>query len=237
MPAAVLEKIRSEDVVFDALEAALERAGYAHVAGFPGGFDYPSFLARLGTLRPQYDGEIVWSIKADPRYDSVYHSLNTKELMPHTECYEFEGDPPRYLALWCVVPPRDGRGKTTLVDGYAFLETLSEAEREHLATREFGFVSTPGLKAMDLDRAARHPVVEERGGQPLILRFSAQCIDHQEDPVFLSVRRRLLDFFEREHVAIGYERGDLLVWDNHRVLHSRTHFTDRRRHLRRVWVG
>jgi alpha-ketoglutarate-dependent taurine dioxygenase len=237
MPVAAPQNITYEDLEEGAFENALARDGYAHASGFPDEFDYERFLRRLGRFVPQYDGRLVWSIKAEARYDDVYHSLNTKELMPHTECYEFEGDPPRYLALWCLVPSQDGQGRTTLADGYEFVETLSDAERRHLARREFEFVSTPGLKSMELGTVARHPLIEERSDGGPILRFSYHCINHEEDPVLLSVRERLLEFFERMHVAVDYERGDLLVWDNHRVLHSRTKFTDRRRHLRRVWIA
>jgi alpha-ketoglutarate-dependent taurine dioxygenase len=237
MSVSISNKIRYGDPENGTLEHVLAQDGYARVAGFPDGFDYESYLGRLGEFVPQYDGRLVWSIRADSRYDDVYHSLNTKELMPHTECYEFEGDPPRYLALWCLVPSSDGLGQTTLADGYEFIRTLSDSERRYLSSREFEFVSTPGLKSMELGTVARHRLIEKRGNEPPILRFTYHCINHGDDPVLLSIRERLLEFFDRTHVAVDYDRGDLLVWDNHRVLHSRTKFTDRRRHLRRVWIA
>jgi alpha-ketoglutarate-dependent taurine dioxygenase len=221
----------------DAYRSLLDRNGYVYLDRVPGDFDHLGFLKRLGPPLPQYDGELVWSIKADPRYDGMYHSLNTKELTPHTECTEFETTPPRYLALWCLVPPADGKGQTILADMYSFLETLTPAERVMLGSRRYEFAATAGLQSMRFGRSAVHPILEDRGAARPLMRFSYSCIVHDDDPFVLDIRARVLDFVDRTHVAIEYSPGALLVWDNHRVVHSRTAYQDRRRHLRRVWLG
>lgn len=221
------------------LRQIVAERGYVYVDGIPPDFDHAAYLAEhVGALMPQYDGQTVWSIKAEERFEGVYHSLNTQPLSPHTECYELDAVPPRYLALWCLVPGPDGEGQTTLADGLAFVDTLSEEERHEIANRRFDFLSTAGLQEMRLGSTARHPILELREERPPILRFTCRCIrDEGRDPFLDDLRRRLLDFFDDTHVAISFEPRALLVWDNHRMLHSRTGYSDPRRHLRRVWLA
>jgi len=90
---------------------------------------------------------------------------------------------------------------------------------------------------MQFGRSAVHPILEDCGAAPPVVRFSYSCIVHDDDPFVLDIRARVLDFVDRTHAAIDHSPGSLLVWDNHRVVHSRTAYQDRRRHLRRVWLG
>lgn len=226
-----------EDYTDGRFRARLGEHGYLFLRGLPAGFDYVAFLRQYGALMPQYDGELIWSIRAIERYDNLYHSLNTKGLMPHTECYEFAGVPPKYLALWCLEPASDPGGQTTVADLREFLRTLTQAERGELAAREYEFVSSAGVQDMRLGLTARHPVLEERPGLPAIFRFSYNCVVHEDDPFLLDIRERVLRFFKENHVCVDYARGDLLIWDNHRTIHSRTAYSDRGRHLRRVWLA
>lgn len=234
-----VRRLPHEELDPTALHERVAKDGYAYVTGIPEEFDHAAWLAEhVGPLMEQYDGRTVWSIKADQRYDGVYHSLNNKPLTPHTECYEWTELPPRHLALWCVVPGDGEGGQTTLGDGFAFLDTLSAADRAAMATRVWDFVSSAGLQEMQLGRTARHPMLERRAGLPPVLRFTCRCIaDPDGDPFLTEIRERLVRFFDDTRVAVTFERNALLVWDNHRMLHSRTGYSDLRRHLRRVWLA
>jgi alpha-ketoglutarate-dependent taurine dioxygenase len=222
---------------FGRYKQLLKDNGYVYMHDIPDGFDHVKFLEQFGPLMPQYDGELIWSIKADPRFDDLYHSLNTKPLMPHTECYEYPAVPPRYLALWCVTPAADEGGATTLADGYAFFEQYSPEVRLALQNRRYDFFSSAGIKDMELGRTGNHPLVECREGRPPIVRFSYNNVRQVGDPLLDDVREGMLRHFDATHVAIHIEKNGLLHWDNHRVLHSRTGFDDRNRHLRRVWLA
>lgn len=232
---AVTSHITHDQLTVPALKELLDTNGYAYVDQIPDEFDHVGFLQQVGPLMPQYDGELIWSIQAQERYANLYHSLNTKPLFPHTECYEFTGRPPKYLALWCLVPSDDG-GHTTLADMYHFAATLSNHERERLTTRRYMFNSSTGVQDMALGRTAEHPFIEEREGRPPIVRFSTNNVDPAGDDVLPSVLERAVSYFDEEHVAVGYDPNALLIWDNHRMTHSRTGYTDQRRHLRRVWL-
>ena len=217
----------------DDFATLLDKHGYVYLHRIPDDFDHAGFCANFGALTPQYNGDLVFSILADDRYDHLNHPLTTHSMLPHTDGYEFDGPPPRYLALWCLVPPSDGGGQTTLGDLYAFVETLSEQERTELATRPYRFVS--GIEEVEEERSAMHPVFEERGDKPPVVRVSYDFVEH--DPFLAGINERMLRFFDETHVAVAYEPNALLIWDNHRMVHGRTGFLDRDRHLRRVWLN
>lgn len=227
-------RLSFDELTVASIQRLLDKNGYAYVGGVPEKFDHVEFLRRLGPLMPQYDGELIWSIKAQKRFDDLYHSLNTKPLLPHTECYEFPGTPPKYLALWCLVPTTEG-GQTTLADMYGFVDTLTQEERTRLAEGRYQFCSSSGVQDMELGRVAEHPFIERRPDRPTIIRFSRNNV-RAEDDLMPRILDQAVEYFDREHVAITFEPRAFLVWDNHRMVHSRTGYTDRRRHLRRVWL-
>lgn len=220
-----------------ALRALLDANGYAYVDQVPEGFDHVAFLSQLGSLMPQYDGELIWSIQAQDRFENLYHSLNTKPLLPHTECYEFPATPPKYLALWCLVPASDGGGQTTLADMYAFVDSLDPADRQLLSGKNFRFRSSAGVQDMELGRVADAPFFLERPGRRPIVRFSKNNVDPAGDERLPVLQEQAVEFFDQQHVAVDFEPRAFLIWDNHRMTHSRTGYTDRRRHLRRVWLA
>jgi alpha-ketoglutarate-dependent taurine dioxygenase len=233
----IYEKVLSDEALLQHKEV-LRRQGYINFVDLPEGFDHLNFVQRFGTLIPQYDGELVWSIKAQERFADVYHSLNNKPLKPHTECYEYTGVPPKYLALWCIKASEDGRGQTTLADGYEFIASLSADEVERLTSHVCRFHSTPGLQESSLGRVAYHPIYDTSvNPQEPILRYSFACLDDGGDPFIAQIRQRMADFFDQQCSSIVYKRNSLLIWDNWRMLHARTGFTDQSRHLKRVWLS
>src|SRR5437016_4825283 len=87
--------------------------GYVYLEIGDERFDYLRELRRLGEPARQYNGELVREVKPEPDIgNDVYSASNMRELTPHTESYEFEGLPPRYVALWCVRPAEGPGGET-----------------------------------------------------------------------------------------------------------------------------
>jgi alpha-ketoglutarate-dependent taurine dioxygenase len=224
-----------EQLFMNTFGQLMQEHGYVHICNSHNDFDPVKFCGRLGSFVPNYNGSIVSDVRPEPGMDDVYHAGNTRDLVPHTEGYDFKGLPPRYVALWCVTPCSDG-GETTLGDAYAFLGELSEQEKETLRTREFEWKAADGLIRLGFDLHTRHPVLEETG-HGTIVRFSGVNIVHDDDPFTLDLQRKVKEFFDDNHVAMSYHRGDMLIWDNWRTLHSRNRFTDRRRHLRRIQIA
>ncbi|MDX6742363.1 TauD/TfdA family dioxygenase [Actinocorallia sp. A-T 12471] len=221
---------------------SLSTRGYAHLDGLPEGFDHLGLLRRLGAVLPQYDGLPVWDLVAEPDMDDVYHSRNTRALVPHTEGYELAGTPPRYVALWCVRPAEGPGGETTLADGRALLDGFAAADLALMRRAGYVWRSSEGLARRGVALQARHPILSDHNGS-VVLRYSGNNVfpAATHGPVerdLLSRYRRAGDeLFARAHTAVALARGDLLVWDNWRMLHSRNAFRDRRRHLKRVLLG
>jgi hypothetical protein len=243
MPQSVASILAKElgDVRSNAALATVKKRlteyGFVYIEGLPDGFDHVMYAEQLAPLLPQYDGRFVWSIKADPKFDEHYHSLNTKALNPHTECYEYEGIPPQYLALYCVTPPHCGGGHTQLADGYQFVSSLSSNVRDHCSQHKFKFVSSSGIQASNLGKTARHPMYEIGVEDRPIVRFSYNCMERGGDSVVEKVAEDFVDFFASSHHFVEWKKNAFLIWDNFRVLHSRDAFQDRSRELKRLWLG
>lgn len=219
------------------VQESLSKHGYAYLCDVPERFDHIAFLGQFGAFLPQYDGKKVWDLRPEPDMDDVYHSMNTRALLPHTEAYEYAGQPPRYLALWCLHQAEGPGGETTLADGSEWLKSFSDQELEIMRTRPYEWRSTEGLARMGIHWQTSHRILEEDRGRE-ILRYSANNVMSVDDDGFLPrFIESGLEFFDRTHVAVRIERNGLLLWDNWRMMHSRTAFKDPGRHLKRVLIS
>lgn len=221
--------------LLDEMHALLGDNGYVYVHGVPEQYDYPQLLATFGQFVPQYDGTLVWDLKPEPDMDHVYHSKNTRALLPHTEAYEFPGDPPRWLALWCIKQAQGEGGETTLADGHRFLERFTQQQLAELRQRSYNWHSTEGLAAKGIYLESVHPILDISEGRTII-RYSYNNVDTTGDGVLENYLEEGKKYFDSEHLAITIETNCLLLWDNWRMIHSRNAFTDRSRHLKRVLI-
>ncbi|MEU6349530.1 TauD/TfdA family dioxygenase [Streptomyces sp. NPDC047072] len=216
----------------------LDRHGYVYVTDVPDGFEYEKFLTAFGEPFPGPFGRTVDDIVPEAGMDDVYYAGNRKALLPHTEGYEREGLPPRYLVLWCVTPPTPHEGgETTLYDAAPLLSALPPETERRLRETRYEWRAGEGLARLGRARRATHPVLAAVDGTT-VLRVSCNnmTIPAADDPVhgFLAdVRRR----FAAECVSIDYRRNDFVHWDNWRILHSRNAFRGATRHLRRMQIS
>ncbi|WP_335984012.1 MULTISPECIES: TauD/TfdA family dioxygenase [Streptomycetaceae] len=219
------------------VRASLAREGYAYVRDVPEDFDYVGQLSRLGAPAAQFDGAIVREVRPEPTVDNtVFSASNTRELMPHTEWFEYPGHPPRYVALWCVRQTEGPGGETTLADAYSFVRTLTARDREHLLSSVYPWQPSAVLRKLGIDFHADHPLLERHGGD-VIVRFPCDDRCARFDDLmerFLTAGR---EYFAAHHVAVKIEERAVLVWDNWRMMHARNAFTDEVRHLRRLLVS
>jgi hypothetical protein len=223
---------------FDAenVRADLVKHGYSHVTGLPPDFDLVSAMSAIGRPIPQYDGALIRHIRPEPGMsDDVYSATNTRELTPHTEWYEFPGIPPRHVALWCVQPAADEGGATQLGDGYRFLERFTRAELARLHTGRPSWRSNVSLRRHGVDTTSESPILTGHDGVTII-RFSSVDM-RAADPLQERYLTEGQAFFHATALSFKIPKHGLLVWDNWRMLHARTAFTDRRRHLQRVLLA
>lgn len=224
------------DLLASTFDALMRENGYVYCCNVPDDFDHVEFCRSLGDFVPQYTGVMVGDVRPEEGMDDVYHSGNTRPLLPHTEGYDFETLPPRYLALWCVAPCSGSGGETTLADAYAWLECFADEELQRMRETVYDWKTTDGVLRMGIELHSRHPMLEDHEGG-LICRFSSNNMLRDGDAFAADVVQRGLEFFEKTHVAIEYESNALVVWDNFRMMHARNAFTDRGRHLKRVQVA
>ncbi|KAF3889390.1 MULTISPECIES: TauD/TfdA family dioxygenase [Nostocales] len=208
----------------------LKEQGYVYLEEIPDGFDYLGFVQNFGTLIPhKYNGEYVFSIKVEPNLGERYPAFTTSDVEPHTEGYEYEQIPLHYQCLWCVNPPSCGGGHTLLADGYSFVHSLTNEEREYITNNHFDFV-TPS------NNIVKHPLYDVESCEQPIIRFNFSSIKRDNAPHLNNITNRFLQFFDNEKISIKWSKNALLIWDNFRMLHSRTQYQDRERHLKRVYI-
>jgi hypothetical protein len=217
------------------IRQALTEHGHAHITGLPDTFDYPAALTAFGPLIPQYSGELVRDIRPQPEFDGMISALNTGKVWPHTEWYEFPDLPPRYLALWCIHPADGPGGETTLVDGHRLLGEFTPADLDRLRQPVYQFGASASLARIGVQEQACHELVTEDRGTTIV-RFSTLDLIPDNELVTRWIVTGVA-IHAAHHTPIKIKPGELLIWDNWRILHARNAFTDRRRHLRRALIG
>ncbi|MEU6051720.1 TauD/TfdA family dioxygenase [Streptomyces xanthochromogenes] len=223
--------------------------GYTLLEGVTTDDEAAEALRDLGTLVPQYDGQLRYQVKAAPGFEDRRYSKSTNTILVHTEAPGWN-PPPRYLALHCRVQAKCGSGQTELADAYAFTASLSQAERDVVHGESIDWVghNTGGTGTAGV----RRPVVERTPEGRDIVRFSYNLLTagHYDPPVDAEVAHEELPlgalgaelavraeaFFRENKVSVLIPENSILVWDNQRMLHARSSYTDARRHLTRYWL-
>jgi alpha-ketoglutarate-dependent taurine dioxygenase len=210
--------------------------GYVFLCNLPDRFDYVRFCRGLGTFVPTYSGAVVGDVRPEPGMDDVYHSGNTRPLTPHTEGYDFNGVPPHWIALWCITPAVGEGGETTICDTMPWVGDLADKDRRYLIETPYRWTASEGVQRMGFNLETEHPLLEERGNE-FIVRFSCNNLVREEgDPAAL-LQTEWRTRFDDEHIAVNYQKNDMLIWNNWRIVHARNAFSDRSRHLRRVQIA
>jgi len=210
----------------------------------------PGFLnvlaARIGPVRDSNFGAL-WDVRADINLagDATTNSTaNTGfRLGPHTDLPTREV-PPGYQFLHCLVNEADG-GESTLTDGAALVEALRESypsDYELLTTRNWIFFNRgPGIdhrwSAPIIDRACGGDVIPTlRAFYPV--RAFPDMPDADVAPAYEALRRfhQLADDPQFE-LTFRLGPGDIMCFDNRRVLHGRKAFSGSgKRHLQGIYI-
>ncbi|MFI5743460.1 TauD/TfdA family dioxygenase [Streptomyces anulatus] len=171
--------------------------------------------------------------------EGSHAGVKVAALAPHTDRAGPPG-PPRFLALLCVRPASTG-GDTVLISGHSVHQRLLDCRPAVLPElyRDFHFGSEPALArtAPVFTRASNRTTVQYNRYQ---IERGHQAAGHPLTPA----QTDALDAFDEalRHQApllrLQLRRGDLLLLDNHTILHARTAYTDphRQRCLTRAWA-
>ncbi len=200
---------------------------------------------RIGPVRDSNFG-MLWDVKADVELAGDAKTNSTANtglrLGPHSDLPTRE-IPPGFQLLHCLINEADG-GESTLTDGAALVEAL---ERDHpeafelLSTRHWIFFNRgPGI-----DHRWSAPIIDYLPGcdTPTIRAFypvrafpamANEDVSRSYDA--LRLFHRMADQPEFE-LRFRLTAGDIMCFDNRRVLHGRDAFTGSgKRHLQGVYI-
>lgn len=220
--------------------------GLARLRNLPVDLDMgEAIAARVGPLRDNNFGR-MWDVRANIPLNGASDTNSTantnRRLAPHTDLPTRE-TPPGFQFLHCVANSTTG-GLSTMADGWTVIDHL-EAHHpevyEILCTRRWVFFN----RGQGLDHRWSGPIID-RGviGSPLTLRafypvkgFPDMAEEHMPaayDALNLFYRLAAQPEFELRY---PFEPGDMIGFDNRRILHGRSAYLEGgERHLRGFYI-
>lgn len=206
-------------------------------------------LAQFGRIVPQFNGEETYEVTLKPGFEKLPFSQSKNAIGPHTEAPVYD-PPPKYLALHCHRQATCGGGQTLLADGFAFHASLPADLKEWADHNDVSFLASamPGAER----RLFHTRLLEEKDGARLF-RFSYNQfrfgdVNPSERDLAASNGQsaqtplgRIAEagekFFYEHMIQVLIPEGAMLIWDNQRLMHARSKYTDPVRHLTRYWLS
>ncbi len=193
------------------------------------------------------EGRILWDVTPRPTagdYDATF-SEHDGEAAFHTDT-QYYPVPERWIALYVMTPAGCGGGLSVLCDGEAVRGALDRPETRwalHLLESQPLPFRVPSLFTTDRRPGAVQATIAPifstcpgiRYRRDTLLDGWSHFPEYRSRELEDAVRVLEAELVGSDHaVRFAMPRDSLLVADNHRALHARTGFTDRRRHLLRV---
>ena len=187
------------------------------------------WLSERFRLVPQYDGELVHAVTPSDDKRPGFNSTTTGAVDFHNDAYDY-ARVPRYVALYCEQSARSG-GRTMTTEVAPAVNLLGSQAWHFLRTAQVEFKTAP----------ARYFDTPGTGVRATILAGSALrfSVNYLETVLPLDSHRHIHDFRDcltRYTQVHELRSGDVLVFDNQRLLHAREAFTGPRR-LYRFWMA
>ena len=170
-------------------------------------------------------GEVIFvtNVKVDPESRALVTS--EKGLDFHTDHHKAN-----YIAWYCIEQTDQG-GESILQDANKVFELFSEEEQEELKK-----VRLFEHKVFEDDEDTYPFVIEENGKRAFYYSFwlaKDNVNERQRD--LIRKYQKLTN--ETEHVKLKINPTDILIIDNHRILHGRTAIEgSKNRFLKRFWI-
>ncbi|MEP3349316.1 MAG: TauD/TfdA family dioxygenase [Marinomonas sp.] len=241
LPHADYNDIMTDDSGLYQWMVALDKFGLTIVDGMPDTIESTTLLAsRIDYLRQTNFGTTfnVESVAApiNLAYTSISLPLHTD--LPNQET------PPGYQFLHCLANESEG-GESIFVDGLRVAEELRSQCPDHfkiLAEQAIPF----RFHDQEHDIRQHHPIINlDNFGNIIEIKYNAHLADvfdvpanlmHEYYLAYRNLMARLRD--ERFGIQFKLQAGQMVVFDNRRVLHGRNKFEDStgRRHLHGCYV-
>lgn len=201
--------------------------GWSVISGVPDEHDLSTVLgARIGVVRSSNFGfQFDVMSKAAP----ISNAYTASDLPLHTDMPHYEL-PPGTQILHCLRNDADG-GESLLSDGVAVANLLRNEHPE--AFRLLSQISVPfRFQDVDGDYNSRHRIIECDAAQnPIFVNWSNSTIapldaDPEIMPNLRAAIRLFLTYLQdpRFLITLKLEAGQMLVFDNRRMLHGRKAF-------------
>jgi len=202
------------------------------------------------TATDQRDRLIAWEVAPRTNLSPGHRPTiteNHEAAAPHTDS-SYRPYPERYVALFVVRPAADGGGQSEIVDGRALINQLLECSEGRecarlLQTIKFPF-RVPDSFVHPENRAIGEVVFAPVLATEPLIRFRYDSIIEglEVHPQVDSKEARWAIDYLRGAIAsaidpvLALKAGDLLLTNNHEILHGRTAFGSRNRLLIRVRI-
>jgi len=240
-PTTIYEKeIFETRAMYDLLQD-FYKYGFVIFKNVPVENDYiVKFANSIGTIRPTNFGE-SFSVKSIPEpNDLAYTSI---ALTPHTD-NPYRKPIPCIQLLHCLENEVKG-GLSTLVDGFAVAEYLRENHKDI-----FKILTNTKVRFRFVDKT----IILENWGELIELdennkvkqvRYSTRldyvpALEKSELKLFYKARKLIADLYASSKFEIRFKlnKGDLLMMDNHRLLHGRTSYdvSEGKRYLKGCYI-
>ncbi|MEQ9485772.1 TauD/TfdA family dioxygenase [Coleofasciculus sp. F4-SAH-05] len=241
LPQITYEEVKTGDAGRLQLLEYLRDYGICFVRNVPPkNGELESFAQSFGPLLETNYGRI-FEIVVDPEESQNSVANSQIDLIPHTDdAYQYA--PPGIIFFHCLMANNDGSGQSIFVDGFQIAEVLRQENREAfdlLCRYEVSFrkyyrdridmhFSSP---VFCLDSSGHLQQVRISNLFPAPLDLSEEIIEP-----FYAAYGKLMQLYTdpRYYLKQGLQPGDLVMFDNHRILHGRTAIAiqNQRRHLR-----
>jgi len=238
--------ILNDEQAFAAYLSDLVGYGLARLRNLPADLDFGLAFAKLiGPVRDSNFGPI-WDVKADIPLEGASATNSTanttRRLGPHTDLPTRE-TPPGYQFLHCVQNTTEG-GYSTMADGAAVVDYIADHHPEHyeaLTTLRWVFFN----RGIGIDHRWSGPIIDQGvPGSPLTLRAfypvkAFPDMDEADMPRAYAAAQCFSDVATDARFQISYpfEVGDMIGFDNRRILHGRDEYSaGGQRHLRGFYI-
>jgi len=184
----------------------------------------------------------VYDVRSVPQPENLAYS--DRGLGLHTD-NPYRDPVPGFQALHCLVASPEG-GENLFADGFAIADHLRRHEPDAFATLSETAVPFH-YRARDAELRAARPMIQlSTDGEIAAVHYNSRSIAPLQLPAqrlarFYPAYRRLATLLKeaRFQLRVTLGAGELVLFDNHRVLHGRTGFSSARhaRHLQGCYLA
>lgn len=201
--------------IIDHINNKLSKNGWVHLSDIS--LDKSTVLA-------QNIGKIIYTTNVKYITNSKSLVTSNKKLELHTDHHKAN-----YIFWYCVESTQNG-GESILLDAHAIYYCLSVEFRNRLKS-----ITLKEHKVFEDDSDSYPMVLEDANGLNIYYSFWLANENDKNDLAFMSFSKAVQ---EATPIEIKLKVGDVLIVNNHKILHGRRSFDlNESRHLIRYWIS